>query len=414
MLVRSSTRYRIYPTPSQEAQLLSWEGALRFLWNLAHEQRLMGLARTERRYPTGFQQMRELTQLRAEHSWLAEVPRDVCEWLLSNLDSAWRRCFGRLGGRPRWKRKGESVSFVESHSDAWALGENFVRFPKVGAIRAVVHRRPLGKVKICTITRDGDQWFASVMSEAEASTPTPRTEPVVAIDRGITYTLADSDGNLTPNPKHYDKAAKRLARAQRALCRRKKGSKNREKAKLRVMRLNRKVRRQREHFLHVESSRLAKSHGVVVIEKLNVKGLARGACGRSVANAGWSSFEWKLRYKLSRSGGSLVTVPAAYSSQTCSACGNVDARSRRGERFCCVACCHTAHADLNAALVLKTRANRSGLPVEGSVPKAARRNRKGEREKVALAKNHAPSVMDYAASDQVSGDSTNQEEHRNV
>ena len=163
----------------------------------------------------------------------------------------------------------------------------------------------------------------------------------------------------------------RIARAQRVVVRRKKGSRNREKAKLRVMRLHRKVRRQREHFLHVESSRLAKSHGVVVIEKLNVAGMLRGRLSRSIANAGWSRFAEMLRYKLTWSGGRLIEVPAAYSSQTCSACKRVDALSRCGVRFCCTGCGYVDHADLNAAKVLKTRANRSGLPVEGTVLEAA-------------------------------------------
>jgi putative transposase len=136
------------------------------------------------------------------------------------------------------------------------------------------------------------------------------------------------------------------------------------------------VRRQREHVLHVESSRLAKSHGVVVIEKLNVEGMIQGHLSRSIADAGWSRFAEMLRYKLAWSGGTLVEVPAAYSSQTCSACGHVDAASRHGERFFCTGCGYADHADLNAAKVLKTRANRSGLPVDGIPPEGTGRTRK--------------------------------------
>jgi putative transposase len=192
--------------------------------------------------------------------------------------------------------------------------------------------------------------------------------------------LADSEGKLTENPKFYERAMKRLAHAQRIVSRRKKGSKNREKAKLLVMRLQRKTRRQREHFLHVESSRLAKNNGVVVIEKLNVAGMIRGRLSRSIADAGWSMFAQMLRYKLEWSGGSLVEVPAAYSSQTCSACGCVDTLSRRGERFCCTGCDYVDHADLNAAKVLKTRANRPGKPAEGTPPESTRRSRKAKIE----------------------------------
>ena len=138
------------------------------------------------------------------------------------------------------------------------------------------------------------------------------------------------------------------------------------------------VRRQREHFLHVESSRYAKSHGVVVIEKLNVAATVKSNLARGIAGAGWSMFANMLKYKLAWTGGTLVEVPAAYSSQTCSSCGHIDAESRRGERFRCTACGVVEHADLNAAKVLKARANRSSLqlPVEGVPSNGARRSRK--------------------------------------
>lgn len=374
-----SFRFRVYPTPGQIARLNRWNDALRFLWNLAHEQRLLGLSRTDKRYPTAFDQQKELTDLRAGLPWLADVPRHVCAQLLVDLDKAWQRRFKRLGGRPRWKSKGvDFLGFTESDSTAaWRLSSFALRFPRIGNLRAIVHRPLEGKPKTCTLKRDGDQWFVSICCEIEREAPAPRTAPVIAIDRGITQALADSDGKLTPNPRHLEKSQARLAHAQRVVSRRVKGSKNREKAKIRVMRIHRKVRRQREHFLHVESSRLAKSHGVVVIEKLNVAGMIQGRLSRSIAGVGWGMFAEMLRYKLAWSGGSLVEVPAAYSSQTCSTCGHVDSKSRRAERFCCAGCGHTDHADLNAAKVLKQRFETPGnpwcLPVEGEGSRGSRK-----------------------------------------
>lgn len=379
MIIRKSYRCRIYPTRKQAERLVRWQNALRFLWNIAHEQRLLALARPsgERRYFSAFDQGLQLTELRNDLPWLADVPRSACHSVLSSLDKAWRRCFKKTAGRPRWKSKhDEAFGLCEGHSDEWRLDGQGIRFPKVGTLRAVLHRPVLGKPRSCTIKRDGDQWFASMLYESEVVDPAQRGEPVVAIDRGIAHMLADSDGVLTPNPQFYKRAMKRLAQAQRTVSRRKKGSRNREKAKFRVMRMYRKVRRQREHVLHVESARYAKSHGVVVIENLNVAGMIKGKLSRSIADAGWSSFARMLRYKLEWSGGTLVEVPAAYSSQTCHECGCVDAKSRSGERFVCTGCGHVAHADLNAALILKSRAIRSALPVEGLVPETARRSRK--------------------------------------
>jgi len=258
MLARRGFRYRIYPTPEQAARLRQWEGALRVLWNLAHEQRLAYLRR-HAKLPSAFDQINKLTGLRAAVPWMADVPRNVSAQLLVDLDSAWQRCVSRLGHRPRWKKKGRDViSITEPHPKGFRLTEAGVVFPKLGEVRAVRHRPCVGVPKRCTI---------------------------------------------------------------------------------------------------VLSHRYAKSHGTVVVENLNVKGMVRGSLGRQIHSAGWSSFCSMLRYKLAATGGTLVEVQAHYSSQTCPACGVVDAASRFGEVFCCVACGHRAHADLNAAQVLLSRRN---------------------------------------------------------
>jgi putative transposase len=195
--------------------------------------------------------------------------------------------------------------------------------------------------------------------------------------------IADSDGNIVENPKHMDATAKRLARAQRTVSRRKKGSKNREKAKHRVAVLHRKVRRQRDHLLHNLSARYAKSHGVVVVEKLQIGNMVKANRGlaRSILGAGWGRLVEQLRYKQAWSGGFLVEVPAAYSSQTCNACDHVDPASRVSQaEFCCTACGLVEHADVNAAKVLLKRFQTPGnpwcLPVDGSACRGPGRSRK--------------------------------------
>jgi putative transposase len=384
--MRKTFRFRIYPTIEQQAKIERWKDALRFLWNLAHEQRLLGLAkpRDERKFYSSFDQINELTGLRAGLPWLADVPRNVCTQLLVELDKAWQRCFKKLARQPRWKRKGDDrIPFCEPHPKVWHLVDDWLRFPKLGPMRVVQHRALEGTPKTCTITREVDQWFVAISCEIATPTPAPRAGPVVALDRGVILLVADSDGKKIKNPRYLKHSLVRLARVQRIVARRKKGSKNREKAKVRVAKLHRKVRRQRDHVLHEISTAYAKSHGMVVVEKLNVKGMSAkgGACkaglNRSILDAGWGRLVEFLRYKLAWSGGTLVEVPAAYSSQTCSCCGAVDPKSRLSQSdFCCVVCGYVDHADLNAAKVLKSRANRSVLPVEGTLPESPRRSRK--------------------------------------
>lgn len=393
MRIYKTIRYRVYPTDAQADRLGRWEEALRFLWNLANEQRVLwgSRPRDERRIPSFFAQNKELTELRRSLSWLKDVPRNVSAQMLLKLSVAWQRYLMRIGGRPRWKRRGhDCISLCETSPTQWRVEGGSIRFPKLGALRAALHRPLEGAPKTCTLWRDGGQWFVSISCEIEIADPAPRTDPVVAIDRGVTNTIATSDGDLVAAPRHLEAATKRLARAQRTVSRRKKGSKNREKAKARVAVLHRKVRRQREHFLHELTTKIAKSHGIVVVEKLQIANMSRSAAGtvekpgkgvrqkaglnRAILTAGWGRMVTMLKYKLAWSGGTLIEVPAHYSSQTCSSCGCVDARSRRSQAaFRCTGCGHEENADINAAKVLLTRANRSGLPVEGD---GSRRSRK--------------------------------------
>src|SRR3972149_906155 len=143
MLIRGAFCYRIYPTPEQEARLRQWEGGLRALWNVANEQRLISLGRGAW-MPSAFDQINQLTELRADVPWLADVPRNVCAQLLVDLDAAWQRCFKRLGRRPRWKKKGHDVvNITEPHPGVFRVTSSVV-FPKLGAVRVVLHRPPLG------------------------------------------------------------------------------------------------------------------------------------------------------------------------------------------------------------------------------------------------------------------------------
>lgn len=243
---------------------------------------------------------------------------------------------------------------------------------------------------------ESGQWFASIVCEIEVADPAPRTVPVIALDRGVANLVADSDGNIVENPKHMAAAAKRLARAQRVVARRKKGSKNSAKAKRRVAVIHRKVRRQREHLLHTISARLSKSHAIVVVEKLNIKNMTKSAAGtveepdvsvaqkrglnRSILSMGWGKLVEQLKYKFAWNGGQVVEVPAPYSSQTCHGCGHVAAENRTTQaQFECGGCGLVEHADVNAAKVLLQRFRTPGnpwcLPVEGS-PSGAPRNRK--------------------------------------
>lgn len=379
MKLHRGYRFRLYPTPEQEARLRQWEGALRFLWNIMLEQRLhaYGRCKVDRKYPNGVSQSREVTELRAMLPWLDDVPRSACTKVVNDLESAWQRCFARLGERPRFKTKGRhAMGVVESKGGKFRIEgsrlDGALVFPKLGSVRAVVHRPLNGTPKRAAIVRDGDQWFVSVMVEREVPDPAPSTLPPVGVDRGVAAILATSDGRTVSNPHIGERLQPRVARAQRAAARKQKGSNNQQKARAKVARLQRKARRQREHFLHGLSLDLAKNHGTVVMEKLNVQGMTASAAGtveepgtnvrqkaglnRAILDAGWGRLALFTRYKLAERGGRLIEVPAAYSSQTCGACGVIDAESRRSQsEFRCTVCGYENNADVNAARVILAR-----------------------------------------------------------
>ncbi len=378
MQIHKRFNYRVYPNKSTEHRLGQWNSALKQLWNLANEQRRNGYGRPngEKIYPTAFDQGKELTELRKIAPWIKDVPRHVCVSILDRLEKAWKRCFEQISSTPRWKKKNDCVSFSEFDKTYFNVIGNKLKFPKLYPMKIVLSRPLEGKPKSCTIFKDGDQWFASIECEIDLPDPAPRTEPRVGIDRGTTNIIADSDRRLVINPKFFEASMKQLARAQRTVSRRVKGSKNQEKANNKVMRLHRKIRRQRDHFLHVESTHYAKSHGTVVVEDLKVKNMVKGNLGRQINDAGWSIFATYLKYKLEWSGGVFVEVDPRYTSQTCAVCDHVDRNSRSGEKFKCTNCGHEDHADLNASMVILSRQSLATQPVEGSRKRAPRRSRK--------------------------------------
>jgi len=174
MKIYKTLRYRVYPTREQEACLLRWQDTLRFLWNLAHEQRLAGLCRPrcERKYYSSFGQQKDLTELRSEIAWVRDVPRHASDHVLIELDNAWRRCFKRLAGQPRWKKKNRDVvSVCETDPKLWRFEDDAIVFPKLKKLRVVVHRPLMGIPKTCRLVRDVDQWFVCIVCELEIPDP---------------------------------------------------------------------------------------------------------------------------------------------------------------------------------------------------------------------------------------------------
>lgn len=374
MIVNKAYVYRLDPTPEQANAFAQWAGACRYVYNLALEQR-RDWYRPGRKF-TYNQQQGELTQLRAEVDWLAAVPVHALQMAVRSLDVAYQRFFTGLGSYPQPRRKGERDSFSlpdPSYLGFKRLNKNrgAIKVPKVGWVKLVGWHPLGGELRNITISRRAGHWYVAIAWRAEVADPAPSPLPSNGIDRGVkVFAALDVPlpcGRDMIEPLNTLKRIKdRLAKAQRRLARKQKFSANWKKQKAKISRLHAHAANARKDYLHKLSTEIAKNHGVVKVEKLQVRNMSASAKGtveepgrnvaaksglnRSILDQGWGMFATMLRYKLAERGGQLVEVDPAYTSQTCAECGVVDRESRVSQSvFSCRHCGHEANADKNAA-----------------------------------------------------------------
>src|SRR5690606_24277508 len=267
-------------TPEQEAFLAQTAGACRALYNLALEQR-RDWWRPGRKIGLK-SQSHELTRLREEIEWFRAAPVHALQSALKDLDRAFQNFFAGRAGFPRFKRKGEGDGF--HLKDKSYLGfrrlnrsKGAVRLPKVGWVKLRGWRPLGGELRHVTITRRGGHWYAAIAWQAEVADPAPSALPAVGIDRGVAIFAALSSGTNYTAPSFFGRIERQLANAQRTLARRVKGSANWRKQKARIARVHMKAANARRDFLHKVSLDIAKSHGTVAIEKLQVRNMSRSA-----------------------------------------------------------------------------------------------------------------------------------------
>lgn len=386
MIERKANVYRLYPTPEQAQKMAQFAGAVRFVYNLALEQR-RDWWKPGRSF-NFVSQGREVTMLRAEVDWLKSAPVHPLHQALKDLDRAYHNWRTGVAGYPTSRKRGLNDSFRFHDARDLALertgkSSGRVKLPKLGWVSLRGWRPIPGAIRNATVSCYAGQWRVAIQWQREVSDPTPSLLPAVGIDRGIAVFAALSDGTNVAPVNHGKKALRSLRKAQRNLSRKKRGSSNRRKAIHRVAKIQMRVANARKDFLHKTTTTIAKNHGTVVVEALKVRNMSASAKGtiaqpgrnvrqkaglnRSILDQGWGMFRIMLAYKLADHGGALIEVPPHYTSQTCAACGVIDSRSRLDQaRFVCTSCGHEAHADSNAAInILKRGLDKSLKPVDG-------------------------------------------------
>lgn len=367
--MRRSFKFRLRPTAQQHVALDACLWDHRTLYNAALEERRE--AWRHRVSITYGGQSAQLKEIRRECPEQGRWSFGSQQATLRRLDRAFADFFrrvkaGQRAGYPRFRSRDrwDSVLWPEDgHGCQWRNGRAYLQ--GVGTVRVSAHRPVEGVVKTLAVKREGRWWYLVLSCDDVPAKPLPDTGSVVGIDMGITAFLATSDGELIGNPCHGRNGAARLASAQRALARKKRGSLNRRAARAVVGNRHRKVSNQRRDFHHQTARRLIGAYDAIALEGLRITNMTRSATGtverpgtnvaqksglnRSILDAGWAQFATILAAKAEEAGRQIVKVNPRYTSQTCHECGHIDARNRKGASFVCLACGHADHADVNAA-----------------------------------------------------------------
>lgn len=384
--------FRMYPNGPQRSALARAFGCARVVFNDA-----LRVRETARAAGLPFVSSavlgKQLTEAKKtpERAWLAEVSAVVLQQSLRDLDTAYRNFFDGLRGKrprmgaPRFKSRKDNRQAVRFTVNArWKITPGGdLSLPKIGDVRVRWSRVLPSVPSTVTVVKDAaGRYFASFIVGIDPAADLdrmPATDAVVGIDLGLSHFAILSDGTKIDSPRFLRRAEKRLRKAQRALGRKARGAKNRDKARVEVARAHGRVADARREFHHQLSTKLIRDNQAVAVEDLAVKGLARTRMAKSVHDAGWSAFVTMLEYKAARYGRSFHRIGRFEpTSQVCSRCGVKDGPKPLNVReWACGACGAVLDRDINAAVNVATAA---GLAVSACRARVRRGPLPAQRE----------------------------------
>jgi transposase, IS605 OrfB family, central region len=405
MIMLKAYRYRLYPTSEQETLFRQTVGCCRFVYNLCLDQRKLERHRSNPRRLTAYDQISELTDLKAEAPWLREVPHHALCQAIIDLDKAFKKFFAGAGF-PKFRKRGDRNSFRYPDPKQFKPKQGRIFLPKAGWVTWVQHCPMDGKPKAATVSREADCWYVSIQCEMEVDEPRPNLGPAVGIDIGVAKPLTLSTGEVIELPRSTEQGRHKLAALQRKVARKTKGSRNQARARLAVARFQARLARRRKDAAHKATTRIAKSHGVIVIENLMVRNMTASAAGtveqpgrnvaaksglnRSILDVAPYQIRSMLEYKAAWYGSRVIAVNPAFTSQMCRVCGSIHPDNRTSQAsFVCRECGHEDNADLNAA----TNILRLGLKTGGRPGVACESNRAGGRKQERRAARRGSSVL---------------------
>ncbi|MFF2192222.1 RNA-guided endonuclease InsQ/TnpB family protein [Streptomyces sp. NPDC058157] len=357
--MKRTFKYRFYPDDAQAAELRATFGCVRKVYNLALATRTAAWA--DRRERVGYAQtsaMLTAWKKTEEFAYLAEVSSVPLQQALRHLQTAFASFWAKRSKYPRFKSKRGSRASAEYTRSAFRFVNGRLTLAKMATPLDIEWSRPLPEGTAptrVTVSRDkAGRWFVCLLCE-DTPAPLPAAPHAVGIDAGLTALVTLSTGDKVVNPKHERRDRERLARAQRMLSRKTKGSKNRGKARTRVARIHARIADRRRDHLHQLTTRLVRENQTLVIEDLSVGNLLRNhSLARAISDAGWRELRAMLEYKTAWYGRELIVIDRWFpSTHLCSACGALAAKMPLTVREWTCESCGTPHdRDENAAVNL--------------------------------------------------------------
>ena len=353
--MKKGIRFRAYPNKQQQNLINQTLGCCRLIYNKGLAMRNDAF---ESGQPIGYNQTSAmLTGLKKQDgfAFLKDVDSIALQQSLRDLDRGFKNYFDKRAGHPQFKCKHDghqSYRTINQGDNIRIVGKK-IKLPKVGYVR-IRQSMEVGHINNVTVERTPTGKYFVVLNADFEPEVRPNNGGVIGIDVGIKEFYTDSNGNTVDNPKYLEKSQRRLIREQRRLSRKKKGSKNRNRQRIRVARVHERITNQRKDFLQKQSTMLISENQTICIEDLNVKGMIRNhRLARSISSASWSRFFTMLEYKAAWYGNKIIKVPTIYpSSQICSCCGYKNPLIKRlaVRKWECPEC-HTIHdRDTNASI----------------------------------------------------------------
>ena len=349
-MIRKAYKYRIYPNTEQKIFFAKCFGCVRFFYNKSLSD-MNDIYKSTSKFknitPASYKE---------DYSFLKEVDSLALSNAQLNRNIAFKAFFSHKSGFPKFKSKRNDQSYTTNMVNGNIKISNnhrYISIPKCQRIRIKMHRRFEGIIKSITVSRTTDNKYYMSLLVEEKNEPMEPTDKMIGLDLGIKDLIVDSNGHKYKNHKYLTKSQEKLAKEQRKLSKMVKGSNNRNKQRIKIAKIHKKIQNQRNDYLHKLSKSIIDENQVICIESLLVKDMMNDSkLARNITDASWSRLVTMLTYKANWYDRTVIKVPSNYpSSQLCSICGyqNSITKDLAIRKWTCPKCGSIHDRDINAA-----------------------------------------------------------------